>query len=82
VMTHWRLSSLKPRSPWADGSAMFTIVASRITMSWAMPRMPRMSQRRSWWGSTAAAVGEEDMRILVTGAGSAAGSGDERSGGG
>src|SRR4051812_6619560 len=29
---------------------MFTIVASRTTMSWAIAMTPRMTQRRSWWG--------------------------------
>ncbi len=50
VITHWRLSSEKPRSAWAEGSAMFTIVASRTTISWASPSTARISQRREWWG--------------------------------
>src|SRR3954454_2615987 len=29
---------------------MFTIVASRTTMSCAMPSTARMVQRRAWWG--------------------------------
>src|SRR5882757_10718211 len=34
-MTHCRLPSDIPRSCWAEGSAMFTMVASRTTISWA-----------------------------------------------
>jgi hypothetical protein len=47
VMTHCRWSSEKPRSAWADGSAMFTIVTSSTTSSWAMPMTVRISHRRS-----------------------------------
>ncbi len=50
VMIHWRESLEKPSSCWADGSAMFTIVASSTTMSWAMPMTARISQRFSWCG--------------------------------
>ena len=47
VITHWRESSEKPRSRWADGSAMFTMVTSSTTSSCAMPITPRISQRRA-----------------------------------
>jgi hypothetical protein len=47
VITHCRWSSSKPRSRCAGGSAMFTIVTSSTTSSWAMPMTPRISQRRS-----------------------------------
>jgi hypothetical protein len=46
VTIHWRDSSENPRSVWADGSAMFTIVASSTTISCAMPMSARISQRR------------------------------------
>src|SRR3954447_13342908 len=44
-MTHCRLEGLKPRSLWIDGSATFTIVASRMTMNCARQMMTRTSQR-------------------------------------
>ncbi len=53
VTTHWRFSFENPSAFCADGSAMFTIVASRITISWAIPSIARMAQRRSWCGLAA-----------------------------
>jgi hypothetical protein len=47
VITHWRSSAEKPRSRCADGSAMFTMVTSSTTISWAMPITTSASQRRS-----------------------------------
>ena len=46
VIIHWRASSLKPRSCCALGRAMFTMVASRMTISCATPMTARTSQRR------------------------------------
>jgi hypothetical protein len=48
VTTHCRSAVVKCSARWADGSAMFITVRSRITMSCARPITPRMSQRRSW----------------------------------
>ncbi len=45
VMTHCRLPSLKPRSCCASGSAMFTTVASSVTMSCATPSTTSTHQR-------------------------------------
>jgi len=45
VTIHWRPLSGNPSACWADGSAMFTMVASRTTMSWAIATMTRTSQR-------------------------------------
>src|ERR1700760_3013661 len=44
-MTHCRLSAVKCSARCADGSAMFTIVASRTTISWATPRSARTAHR-------------------------------------
>ncbi|HEY2281682.1 MAG TPA: hypothetical protein VGI00_25255 [Streptosporangiaceae bacterium] len=49
VMTHWRSGVEKPSARWAEGSAMFTMVASSTTMSWAIPMTARISQRRGSW---------------------------------
>ena len=46
VTTHCRSMSEKPRTCWAEGSAMFTIVASSTTISWASATTARISQRR------------------------------------
>ena len=43
----WRWSLENSSACWADGSAMFTTVASRTTMSWAIAITNRISQRRS-----------------------------------
>src|SRR3569833_386897 len=43
-MIHWRLASLRSRSFWIDGSATFTIVASRMTMNCARQIRTRMNQ--------------------------------------
>ena len=45
-MIHGRFSVLNPRSACAEGSAMFTMVASRTTINWATPMTARMSH---WW---------------------------------
>ena len=45
VTTHWRSLSLKPRSACADGMAMFTMVASRTTISWASATVASTHQR-------------------------------------
>src|SRR5262249_51752872 len=47
VTTHCRLPLEKPRACWADGSAMFTMVASSPTISWATATTTRPSQRWS-----------------------------------
>src|SRR5438105_10683669 len=44
-MTHCRFASENDRPRWIEGSAMFTIVASRMTMNWARQTMARTSQR-------------------------------------
>ncbi len=41
---HCRLSGEKWSPRWIDGSATFTMVASRMTMNWASPTMTRTSQ--------------------------------------
>jgi hypothetical protein len=46
VITHCRSVVEKPSARWADGSAMFTMVASSTTISWATPTTARTSQRR------------------------------------
>jgi hypothetical protein len=38
------------------GSAMATTVTSRISMSWATPRKPRMRQRSGWGVGSMGAV--------------------------
>ena len=43
LTTHCRPDSDIPRSVWIDGSATFTIVASRITMNWARQTRTRTS---------------------------------------
>ncbi len=50
MITHCRLLSDMPRSRWADGRAMFTIVASSTTMSWAMAMTTSPHQRRGSGG--------------------------------
>src|SRR5229473_3020307 len=47
VTTHWRSPLVKPSACWADGSAMFTIVPSSTSISWATAATTRTSQRRS-----------------------------------
>ena len=47
VMTHWRWSLENCSASCAEGSAMFTTVASRTTMSCAIAMTNRISQRRS-----------------------------------
>ena len=44
LMIHCRLASESPRSFWIDGSATFTIVASRMTMNCARQTRTRTSQ--------------------------------------
>ncbi len=64
VTTHCRWSSENPRSAWAEGRAMFTMVASRTTMSWARPMTARIHHRR---GSGCAAVVGTAGVVLVPG---------------
>src|SRR6185437_12759074 len=45
--THCRSVLENPSARWAEGSAMFTIVASSTTISCASPTTPRIHQRRS-----------------------------------
>src|SRR5437660_1186718 len=45
-MTHCRLASEMPRSCWACGSAMFTIVESSTTINWAREMNHSAFQRR------------------------------------
>ena len=47
VTTHCRSAMENPSARWAEGSAMFTIVASSTTISWASPTTPRIHQRRA-----------------------------------
>ena len=47
VTTHCRSPLEKPSACWADGSAMFTIVPSSTSISWATAATTRTSQRRS-----------------------------------
>ena len=47
VMIHCRFALEKSSAFCADGSAMFTTVASSTTISWAVPSSARISQRRS-----------------------------------
>ena len=53
---------VKPRSCCALGSAMFTMVASRTTISCATAMTARMSQRRAWFGSVCEGMWEEGER--------------------
>ena len=46
MTTHCRSAVPKCRARCADGSAMFIIVTSRTTISWARAITPRVSQRR------------------------------------
>ena len=48
VTTHCRSLFGKSRARWADGSAMFTMVESSTTISWAMATMTRISHRWSF----------------------------------
>ena len=45
VTIHCRPSSPKCSAVWADGRAMFTMVASSTTMSWATETITRINQR-------------------------------------
>ena len=49
LMIHCRLASLSPRSFWIDGSATFTIVASRMTMNCATQIRTRTTQGFVVW---------------------------------
>src|SRR5262249_20438142 len=57
---------------WAEGSAMFTIVASRTTISWASPTTPRTHQRRAGPAATPDDPARSDTAAtvgsLITGA--------------
>src|SRR5215471_18124082 len=72
VTTHCRSALENPRSCWAEGSAMFTIVASRTTISWASPTTPRIHQRRADSGAIPDVPGSSDLAAttgsLITGA--------------
>src|SRR4051794_7801999 len=50
-MIHCRWPSVNPSEACACGSAMFTIVVSSTTISWATPRTARIHHRRAWCGS-------------------------------
>ena len=45
MITHCRSMLEKCSACWAEGSAMFTIVASSTTISWASATTARISQR-------------------------------------
>lgn len=45
VITHCLLPSEMPRSVWAEGRAMFTMVASSTTISWARAMNANAFQR-------------------------------------
>src|SRR6267143_4803675 len=66
VTTHWRSPLEKPSACWADGSAMFTIVPSSTSISWATAATTRTSQRRSA-GAVRSRVAEgvvtDDIRV-------------------
>ena len=47
MITHCRLAMSKPSSSWADGSAIFTMVMSRTTISCATPMTARTHHRRA-----------------------------------
>jgi MFS family permease len=59
VTTHCRSLLEKPSACWADGSAMFTIVASSTSISWATATTTRTSQRRSADGVRRSRVAED-----------------------
>ena len=66
VTTHCRLSVEKPKERCAEGSAMFTIVASSTTISCATPSRARIAQRRSPDAALAEdATGETPIRSLL-----------------
>ena len=72
MTTHCRSLLGKPSECWAEGSAMFTMVESRITISWAMATMNRISQRWSFaggdWSSAGDAVmGTHFLRVRIAG---------------
>jgi hypothetical protein len=69
-MTHCRSVVEKPSARWADGSAIFTMVASSTTISWAAPTTARISQRRLPRSRPAVAAG-----AAGAGTGGAAGAG-------
>ena len=52
---------VKPRARCADGSAIFTTVASSTTMSWARATVPRISHRR---GSGVASGAAENVVVM------------------
>ena len=55
VTTHCRSALENASARCAEGSAMFTIVASSTTISWASPTTPRIHQRRAGPAATPAA---------------------------
>src|SRR5215471_13656426 len=72
VTTHCRSALENPSARWAEGSAMFTIVASRTTISWASPTTPRTHQRRAGPAATPDDPARSDTATtvgsLITGA--------------
>jgi hypothetical protein len=60
VTIHWRSPFEKPRSAWAEGSAMFTTVESSTTMSWARATTLSVHQRREGAGGAPAALDETE----------------------
>src|SRR5690348_6726983 len=65
-MTHWRPGSDRPRSIWAEGSAMFMMVRSRPTMSWATATAARAHQRRVLTTSPAVAATGVSVAVMRT----------------
>src|SRR6266704_1475425 len=69
VTTHCRSLLEKLSACWADGSAMFTIVPSSTTMSWATATTARTSQRRSAGAVRRSTVAEDvvadDIRSVL-----------------
>src|SRR5437899_4704931 len=59
VTTHCRSPLEKPSACWADGSAMFTIVPSSTSISWATAATTRTSQGRSAGAVRRSRVAEE-----------------------
>src|SRR3954462_15758767 len=64
VITHCRLASENCRSAWACGRAMFTMVASRTTISWAMPMKANAFHRCGSGAGVVVPAGAEDMGEL------------------
>ena len=65
VTTHCRSALENTRSRWAEGSAMFTIVASSTTISWASPATPRIHQHRAGPAATPDGPARSDTATTV-----------------